>query len=64
LSFLFFNAEKGDTQRYAEDLCVTLRISFLRVKNHRDIYYIIKLASKNPLITETVTATNPGIIKL
>ena len=27
-----FNAEKGDTQGYAEALCVTLRISFLCVK--------------------------------
>jgi len=29
---MIFNAEKGDTQRYAETLCVAPRISFLRVK--------------------------------
>ena len=32
---MIFNAEKGDTQRYAEVLRVTLRISFLRVKKKK-----------------------------
>ena len=32
LDWVFFSAEKGGTQRYAESLWVTLRTSLLRVK--------------------------------
>ena len=51
-NLLIFNAEKGVTQRYAESLCDTQRISFLCVKFIR-----VTAPEQSPAAVVSLTST-------